>query len=188
MHARESTQESDAEAEDHLQHAAKSAAERVQLGPQHEGLIREKTTPVATGDSVSSLRANASLLATSPQTLPQNDTQANVSHLPQQARAGDRESAAQRHEGCSTCLLQPIRPTFILPWEPTSINIMDCSGPTLEESYSCFSDSLLPLIGTGFTSKETDWAARLQLENTSFSLAEWSKETAFGNDSLWTSF
>jgi hypothetical protein len=176
MHARESTQE------DHLQHAAKSAAEHVQLRPQHEGLILEKTTPVATGDSVSSLSVGAGLLAASPQTLPQNDTQANVLHLPQQE--GDRESAAQRQQACH---LQPIRPSFILPWEPTSTNIMDCSGLTLEESYSCFSDSLLPLIGAGFTSKETDWAARLQLENTSFSFAEGPEETPFGNDVLWTS-
>ncbi|KAH6614526.1 hypothetical protein B0J18DRAFT_302420 [Chaetomium sp. MPI-SDFR-AT-0129] len=50
MHARESTQ-------DHLQHATTSTAERVQLGPQHDGLTLEKTTPVATEDSVSSLQA-----------------------------------------------------------------------------------------------------------------------------------
>jgi hypothetical protein len=140
MYARESTQASDAEAEDHLQHA-------VQLAPEHEGLILEKITPVATGDSVSSLRANASLLATSPQTFPQNDTQASAPHFPQQARAGGSESAAQRHQGCPACLLQP-----------TTFDIMHCSGPSLEESFS-------DLIGTGFTSEGTDWAIRLQLEN-----------------------
>lgn len=67
---------------------------------------------------------------------------------------------------------------------------MHRSAPTLGEGYSYFSDSLLPLIGTGLTPEETkDWAVRLQLENTSFSLAECPEEMVFGKDSLWhTSF
>jgi hypothetical protein len=173
---RESTQASDTKAEGPLQHAAKSSAERMQLGRQYKGLILEKTTPVATGDSLSSLQANASWLATSFQTHPQNDTQGSVPRLPRQAGAGEGELSAQRHQACST------------HQEPTPTNIMDCSGPNLEERYSCFSDSLLPLFGTRFTSKEIDWAGGPQLENTSFSLAEWLGETGFVNDSQWTLF